>query len=49
MPEDAAHVIERVGGLDGFYGASSAERFPAEVAIRKQIEAFKSIRLPGRG
>ena len=39
-------VIERVQGIDGFYGASSTERFPTEVAIKKQIEDFKSIRLP---
>ncbi len=47
-PEDAAFVIERVQGIDGFYGASSTERFPTEVAIKKQIEAFKAIRLPRR-
>jgi len=46
MPDDAAYIIERVPGIDGFYGASSAERFPAEVAIRQQIETFKAIRLP---
>lgn len=48
MPEDARYVLERVQGLDGFYGASSTERFPTEVAIRQQIERFKSIRLPRR-
>jgi predicted TIM-barrel enzyme len=48
MPDDARYVIERVKGIDGFYGASSTERFPTEVAIQKQIEAFKSIRLPRR-
>jgi len=47
MPPDAAYVIERVEGIDGFYGASSTERFPTEVAIKRQIEAFKAIRLPG--
>ncbi|MEM7305982.1 MAG: phosphoenolpyruvate hydrolase family protein [Planctomycetota bacterium] len=46
MPPDAAHIIARVPGIDGFYGASSTERFPTEVAIRKQIEEFKAIRLP---
>jgi predicted TIM-barrel enzyme len=46
MPEDAEYVISRVRGLDGFYGASSTERFPTEVAIRRQIERFKEIRLP---
>jgi predicted TIM-barrel enzyme len=46
MPEDAEHVIQRVQGIDGFYGASSTERFPTEIAIRQQIERFKAIRLP---
>jgi predicted TIM-barrel enzyme len=49
MPEDAAYIIERTRGIDGFYGASSVERFPTEVAIKKQIESFKAIRLPKRG
>jgi len=48
MPDDANHIIQRVPGIDGFYGASSTERFPTEVAIRKQIETFKAIRLPSR-
>ena len=46
MPEDARFIIERVDGIDGFYGASSTERFPTEIAIRDQIRAFKEIRLP---
>lgn len=49
MPEDAAYIIERTRGIDGFYGASSTERFPTEVAIKEQIERFKAIRLPNRG
>ena len=48
MPEDARFMIDRVRGLDGFYGASSTERFPTEVAIQAQIETFKAIRLPRR-
>ena len=48
MPEDADYIIKRVPGIDGFYGASSTERFPTEVAIKQQIERFKSIRLPSR-
>jgi predicted TIM-barrel enzyme len=46
FPKDAAYLFERVRGLDGFYGASSTERFPTEVAIRKQIEEFTALRLP---
>ncbi len=44
-PSDAQSILESVSGLDGFYGASSMERFPAEIAIRDQIRAFKEIRL----
>jgi len=49
FPKDAAFVFERVQGIDGFYGASSTERFPTEVAIRKQIEEFTALRLPSHG
>jgi predicted TIM-barrel enzyme len=49
MPEDAEYIISRTKGIDGFYGASSTERFPTEVAIKQQIERFKAIRLPQRG
>ncbi|TVR54407.1 MAG: phosphoenolpyruvate hydrolase family protein [Puniceicoccaceae bacterium] len=43
MPEDAAFVLQNTKGIDGFYGASSMERLPVEVAIRDQIKAFKAI------
>lgn len=46
MPDDARFIIERVEGIDGFYGASSTERLPTEIAIKKQIEDFKALRLP---
>ena len=42
-PEDAAYVIENVEGIDGFFGASSIERFAAEKGIREQAASFKSI------
>jgi len=45
FPKDAAYIFERVQGIDGFYGASSTERFPTEVAIQKQIEDFTALRL----
>lgn len=44
MPEDAQYVISRTKGIDGFYGASSVERLPSEVAMKKQMEAFKAVR-----
>jgi predicted TIM-barrel enzyme len=43
MPEDAAYVLSRCKGCDGFYGASSMERLPTEQAIKAQIEAFSSL------
>ena len=43
MPADARYMLERVEGLNGFYGASSMERLPAEQAIAEQTKRFKSI------
>ena len=43
MPEDAKYVLERTKGVCGFFGASSIERIPTEVAIREQVEDFKRI------
>jgi predicted TIM-barrel enzyme len=42
-PADAAYVIERCPGCHGFYGASSMERLPTEVAIAEQTRQFKRI------
>ena len=42
-PEDAKYVIERTEGIDGFFGASSIERFAAEKAIKEQTKSFKTI------
>jgi len=44
MPEDAAYVLKRTKNVHGFYGASSVERLPTEVAIIAQMEKFKAIR-----
>lgn len=42
-PEDARFVLERVKGLHGFFGASSMERLPVEVAIKDTTKEFKGI------
>jgi predicted TIM-barrel enzyme len=42
-PDDAAYVISKTKGINGFFGASSIERFAAEVGIKSQTEAFKKI------
>ncbi len=44
MPDDAKYVLDRVKGCHGFYGASSMERLPVEVAIKAQVEGFKGLR-----
>lgn len=43
-PEDAQYILDKVTGVDGFYGASSMERLPTEIAITEQIKKFKQIR-----
>ncbi len=45
MPEDAKYVLEQVPAIDGFYGASSMERLPTEIAITEQIRQFKELRV----
>ncbi|WP_422484588.1 phosphoenolpyruvate hydrolase family protein [Gudongella sp. DL1XJH-153] len=45
MPEDAKYILERTEGVSGFFGASSIERLPTEVAIKQQVEDFKKINL----
>jgi predicted TIM-barrel enzyme len=44
-PEDAEYVLEHTRGVAGFYGASSMERLPVEVAITAQVRRFKDIRI----
>jgi predicted TIM-barrel enzyme len=46
-PADAAYVLSRVAGVDGFYGASSMERLPVERALTAQVRAFVDLRPPG--
>ncbi|MGJ9384826.1 phosphoenolpyruvate hydrolase family protein [Salipaludibacillus sp. CF4.18] len=42
-PEDAKYVLDHTTGVSGFFGASSVERLPTEVAIREQVKKFKEI------
>lgn len=44
-PEDVKYVLSKTKGVVGFFGASSIERFAAEVGIRQQAEAFKNIKI----
>ncbi len=43
-PSDAQFILERCPEVDGFYGASSMERLPTEVAIKEQVREFMKIR-----
>jgi predicted TIM-barrel enzyme len=42
-PDDAAYVLARTHGVVGFFGASSMERLPTEIAIASTVERFKTI------
>jgi predicted TIM-barrel enzyme len=45
-PDDARFILERCP-IEGFYGASSMERLPAEVAITAQVRQFTELHLRG--
>jgi predicted TIM-barrel enzyme len=42
-PYDAAYVLERTEGVVGFFGASSMERLPTEVAMTENMRRFKAL------
>ncbi len=44
MPDDAAYILRNTQNCHGFYGASSMERLPTEIALTEQTRAFKAIR-----
>jgi predicted TIM-barrel enzyme len=46
-PEDAAYVLERTRGVAGFFGASSMERLPTEVAMTENMRRFKALSVAG--
>ena len=43
-PDDARYVLSRTRGVVGFFGASSMERLPTEVAITENMRRFKAVR-----
>ena len=43
MPDDAAFILNNTKNCHGFYGASSMERLPTEVALTEQTRKFKAI------
>lgn len=44
-PEDAQYIFDHTKGIVGFFGASSMERIPVEVAIKANAERFKSLKI----
>ncbi|MCY4394093.1 MAG: phosphoenolpyruvate hydrolase family protein [Rhodospirillaceae bacterium] len=45
MPDDAQYILNETENCHGFYGASSMERLPTEVALTEQTKAFKAVRI----
>jgi predicted TIM-barrel enzyme len=43
-PEDAQYILSHTQGVVGFFGASSIERLPTEVAITGCVRRFKEMR-----
>ena len=43
MPDDAAFILRECRACHGFYGASSMERLPVEIALTEQTRKFKAI------
>jgi predicted TIM-barrel enzyme len=44
-PKDAEFVLSRTKGVHGFFGASSMERLPVEVAITNATKDFKNLKI----
>lgn len=44
-PDDAQYIMDKVPGVAGFFGASSVERLPTEVAISERVREFKTMKL----
>ena len=42
-PDDAAYVLRRTSGVVGFFGASSMERLPTEIAMTQNMRRFKAM------
>jgi len=42
-PEDAKYILSKVKGVQGFFGASSMERLPTEIAMTENMKRFKSL------
>ena len=43
-PEDVAYVLKHSTHCNGFYGASSMERLPTEIAITAHVQRYKQVK-----
>ncbi|EKN4057497.1 phosphoenolpyruvate hydrolase family protein [Yersinia enterocolitica] len=43
-PQDAQYIMDNCSQCDGFYGASSMERLPTEIALTDTTKQFKNIK-----
>jgi len=43
-PQDAEYILNNTEGVVGFFGATSIERLPTEIAITGQVEKFKNVK-----
>ena len=44
-PDDTQYILDHTSGIAGFYGASSMERLPVEIAITENVRRFKALRV----
>jgi predicted TIM-barrel enzyme len=44
-PDDVTYVLERTDGIAGFFGASSMERLPTEIAMTDNLRRFKDLQV----
>ena len=47
-PSDAQYILDRCEGVAGFYGASSMERLPTEIALTEQVLNFTKMKLKSK-
>jgi predicted TIM-barrel enzyme len=44
-PEDAKYILSKTKNVEGFFGASSMERLPTELAMTENMKKFKSLKI----
>ncbi|CAF1233840.1 unnamed protein product [Rotaria sordida] len=47
-PDDVQYILARTHGIKGFFGASSMERLPTEIALVENTKRFKQLKLTNK-